>query len=121
WNLTLQKTLPMGIVLNIGYNGSHGGDQDMLRIPNRTATNLINKNATVFTYDDSVAFSRFNSLVVNVNKRLQKGISLGATYQYGHSIDNASSLGGGGGGSIAQDDANLAAEEANSSFDVRHR
>jgi len=121
WNLNLQKTLPQGIVLNIGYNGSRGGDQDMLRIPNRTATSLLNPNAEVFTYDDSVAFSRFNSLVVNVNKRLQKGISLGATYTYGHSIDNASALGGGGGGLPAQDDANLQAEEANSSFDVRHK
>jgi hypothetical protein len=121
WNLGIQKSLPLGLVLNVGYNGALGGDQDMLRIPNRTATSLLNPNAQVFTYEDSLGFSRFNALAVTLNKRLQHGISLGGTYTYGHSIDNASALGGGGGGSTAQDDANLNAEEANSTFDTRHR
>jgi hypothetical protein len=59
-------------------------------------------------------------LSVNVRKRLQKGVSLQGTYQYGHSIDNASSIGGGA--SVpAQNDLDLNAEEGNSSFDVRHK
>jgi hypothetical protein len=47
---------------------------------------------------------------------------LGATYTYGHSIDNASSIGGNGGTAtvVAQNWQNLLAEESNSSFDVRH-
>jgi hypothetical protein len=51
---------------------------------------------------------------------LQKGISLQATYQYGHSIDNASSIGG---TTVvpAQNDLDLNAEEGNSSFDIRHK
>jgi hypothetical protein len=61
-----------------------------------------------------------NALVVSANERMHKGIALGATYQYSHSIDDASSVGGGGGGSIAQDDSHLGAEEANSTFDHRH-
>ena len=61
-----------------------------------------------------------NQLSVNVRKRLQKGVSLQATYHYGHSIDNASSIGGGK-PTVAQNDQDLNAEEGNSSFDVRHQ
>ena len=111
WNLDLQRTLPMGMVLNVGYNGSLGGDLDIVRAPNHTATTVTTgASAQAFTYEDSIAYSRFNTLVVNARKRMQKGISLQATYKYGHSIDNASSIGGTGsvngvsGAAIAQDD-----------------
>jgi hypothetical protein len=120
WNLDLQKTFPLGIVMNIGYNGAKGGDLDIVRAPNRTATGLLNNGAQAFNYEDSLGYSRFNALSINVRKRLQKGVSLQATYQYGHSIDNASSIGGGA--SVpAQNDLDLDAEEGNSTFDVRHK
>jgi trimeric autotransporter adhesin len=120
WNLDVQRTLPMGIVMNIGYNGSKGGELDILRAPNRTANGAINSSAQPFNYEDSLGYSRFEQLSVNVRKRLQKGVSLQATYHYGHSIDNASSIGGGQ-PTVAQNDQNLNAEEGNSSFDVRHQ
>lgn len=120
WNLDLQKTFPLGIVTNIGFNGAKGGALDIVRAPNRTAIGLLNTSAQPFNYEDSLGYSRFESLSVNVRKRLQKGISLQATYLYGHSIDNASSIGGGA--SVpAQNDFDLNAEEGNSSFDVRHK
>ncbi|HEY0262980.1 MAG TPA: TonB-dependent receptor [Granulicella sp.] len=120
WNLDLQKTLPLGIVANIGFNAAKGGDLDIVRAPNRTATSVLNNDAQVFNYEDSLGYSRFESLTVNVRKRMQKGVSLQATYVYGHSIDNASSIGGGT--SVpAQNDQDLNAEEGNSSFDVRHK
>ncbi|HTD95417.1 MAG TPA: hypothetical protein VK627_00745, partial [Edaphobacter sp.] len=120
WNLDIQRTLPMGIVANVGYNGSKGGALDIVRAPNRTATGVLNPSAQAFNYEDSLGFSRLNLLAVNVRKRMQKGISLQATYQYGHSIDNASSIGG---STVvpAQNDLDLNAEEGNSSFDVRHK
>jgi trimeric autotransporter adhesin len=120
WNIDIQRTLPMGIVANLGYNGARGGGLDMLRAPNRTATGLLNPDAQAFTYEDSLAYSRFNGMSVNVRKRLQKGVSLQATYLYGHSIDNASSIGGST-GIPAQNDLDLSAEEGNSVFDVRHQ
>ncbi len=119
WNLDVQRTLPMGVVLNVGYNGSLGGNLDILRAPNHTASSVTTPTAQAFTYEDSVAYSRFNTLVVNARKRMQKGISLQATYRYGHSIDNASSIGGSG-STIAQDDQRLDLEEGNSAFDRRH-
>jgi hypothetical protein len=120
FNVDIQRSLGMGIVLNIGYNGAVSGDLDMLRAPNRTASGVLNPTSNQFTYEDSVGFQRSNALAINARKRLQKGVSLQATYTYSHSIDNASSVGGSG-GSIAQDDQNLQAEESNSSFDVRHK
>lgn len=120
WNLDIQRTLPKGIVLNFGYNGGTGSNLDIVRAPNRTASGVLNPASGQFRYEDSLGFSRVNALAINARKRLQKGVSLQATYTYAHSIDNASSIGGSG-NSIAQDDRNLAAEESNSSFDVRHK
>jgi hypothetical protein len=51
---------------------------------------------------------------------MQKGVSLQATYQYGHSIDNASSIGGSTVVPV-QDFQNINAEYGNSSFDIRHK
>ncbi len=120
WDLDIQKTLPMGIVANIGYDGALGGNLDMVRAPNRTATGVLNSNAQPFAYEDSLAYSRMNMLRVNVRKRMQKGIAVGGTYQYGHSIDNASSIAGQS-QTLAQNDLDLNAEESNSSFDIRHK
>lgn len=120
WDLDIQRTVPGQIVLNIGYNGSKGGALDLVRAPNRTASGLLNANAQAFAYEDSIGYSRFAALRVNARKRMTKGIALQATYQYGHSIDNASSVGGSS-QTVAQDDLNLNAEEANSSFDIRQK
>ena len=120
WNLDIQRSLPKGIVLNVGYNGANGGNLDIVRAPNRTAANVLNPTAQPFNYEDSLGFSRFNAVSINARKRMQKGISMQATYQYGHSIDNASSIGGST-AVPAQNDKNLAAEEGNSSFDIRHK
>ncbi len=126
WNVDLQRTLPTGVVLNVGYNGSLGGNLDIVRAPNHTTSSVTTATAQAFTYEDSIAYSRFNTLVVNARKRMQKGISLQATYRYGHSIDNASSIGGTGsvngvsGVAVAQNDRRLDLEEGNSAFDRRH-
>lgn len=120
WNIDIQKTLGLGIVTNVGYNGSKSGGLDIVRAPNRTPVGLLNPDAQAFNFEDSVGYARFQGLSVNVRKRLQKGISLQATYLYGHSIDDASSIGGGT-SVVAQDPNNLNAEEGNSSFDIRHQ
>jgi hypothetical protein len=122
WFLDVQRTLPLGIVLNVGYNGSKGTRLDVTDAPGRSATESL--SGVLYDYDNDVAFSNFNALAVRLRKRMQNGIALGATYTYSHSIDNATSIGGNGGtsvGGIAQNWQNLLAEESNSSFDVRHK
>jgi hypothetical protein len=120
WNLDVQKTLPWGIVLNAGYNGSMGNNLDIKSAPRATVSSPgADPSGLVFTYEQAVASSRFNAGTLRVNKRMSSGIALGANYQYSHSIDDA---GGVGGTStvVAQNWQDLAAEESNSSFDVRH-
>jgi hypothetical protein len=121
WNVDVQKTLPWGLVLNIGYNGSKGTHLDITSAPRATSSSP-NTNPTnlIFNYEQAVAFSNFNAGTVRVNKRLSRGIALGANYQYSHSIDNAGGLGGIS-TVVTQNWQDLLAEEGNSSLDVRNK
>jgi len=74
----------------------------------------------VFTYDQAEAFSKLSAGTVRVNKRLSKGMAVGANYQYSHSIDDAGSVNGTS-AVVAQNWQDMQAEEGNSSFDVRHQ
>ena len=118
YNLNFQKTLPLQIVLNIGYSGAKGSNLDVVGSPNSTPAGVTTPGVAPFSYETSVAGSHANSLVVSLQKREQKGIELGITYTYGHAIDNASSVGGGSATSV-QNFQRLDLEESNSAFDVR--
>ncbi len=118
YNVNIQRTFPMGIVLNIGYTGAKGSDLDVVGSPNSTPAGVTTPGVAPFSYETSVAGSHANSLVVSVQKRQQKGIALGITYTYGHAIDNASSIGGAS-VEYPQNFQRLDLEEGNSAFDVR--
>jgi hypothetical protein len=121
WNLDVQKTLPWGVVMNVGYNGSKGNHLDITSAPRGTPSSPnTDPSNLIFNYDQSIAFSKFTAGTLRVNKRLQKGIAVGANYQYSHSIDNAGALGGIS-TVVAQNWQNLLDEEGNSSLDVRHK
>jgi hypothetical protein len=121
WNVDVQKTLPWGVVLNVGYNGSKGNHLDVTSAPRATPQNKeTNPTNQVFTYDQAVAFSKLSAGTVRVNKRMSNGFSLGANYQYSHSIDDAGSVNGTS-ARVAQNWQDLQAEEGNSSFDLRHQ
>ncbi len=121
WNVDVQKTLPWGVVMNVGYNGSKGNHLDMSIAPRATASSpSTNASNHVFTYEQAVAFSKFSAGTVRLNKRMQHGMAVGANYQYGHLIDNASSEGASA--SVgAQNWQDLGAETGNGSSDVRHK
>ena len=119
YNLNIQRTLPLQIVFNVGYNGSVGRNLDVVGSPNGTPSGTTTPGVAPFDYEESAAESRSNQLVVSAQKRQQKGVALGATYTYSHSIDNASGVGGAV-GSPVQNLFDLRAEEGNSSFDQRH-
>jgi hypothetical protein len=132
WNIDVQKTLPLGILLNVGYNGSKGNHLDVASAPNpcpvtgvpQPCDQTLNGNplttSTLFKYEQASAFSKFSAGTVRLRKRLQNGVSLGANYTYSHSIDDAGAVGGVS-TVVAQNWQDLGAEEANSSFDQRHK
>ena len=119
YNSNIQRTLPLQIVFNIGYSGSMGRNLDVVGSPNGTPSGTTTPGVAPFDYEESGASSRSNQLVISAQKRQQKGIALGATYTYSHSIDNASGVGGAVGTPV-QNLFDLNAEEGNSSFDQRH-
>ena len=59
--------------------------------------------------------SNYNSLFVNVTKRISQGLEFAATYTYSHALSNT--LGEGG---APEDPTNLARDYGNSEDDVRH-
>jgi hypothetical protein len=121
YNLDVQKTLPWGIVMNVGYNGSHGSNLDVKIAPRAVPGSPNTDPGNVpFFYEEYGAFSRFNAGTLRVNKRLSSGFAVGANYQYSHSIDDAGSVGGTS-SVVAQNWQDIAADEGNSSFDVRHK
>jgi len=121
FNLDIQKTLPWGIVMNLGYNGSIGGNMD-IKIAPRAVVSSPNTNLdnVPFYYLEDGAFYHMNEGTVRVNKRLTHGIALGANYQWMHAIDNS---GGVGGNSplTAQSWQDIGAEVSNSTIDQRHK
>lgn len=119
YNLNVQKTIPLGIVLNVGYNGSKGSDLDLVGSPNGTPAGTTTPGIAPFDYERSIAGSHSNQLVLSAQKRQQKGIAVGFTYVYSHTIDNASGVGGAVGTPI-QNFYRPDLEEGNSTFDQRH-
>ncbi len=120
WNLNLQYELSPTLMLNVGYTGSKGTALDMVRAPNRGPDGLLLAGVQPFLWESSEGSSILHSGSVRLRKRMSKGLSVGGTYTFAKSIDNASSIGGGT-VVVAQNDLDLAAERGLSSFDVRHR
>lgn len=123
WNLDVQRDVrKLGVQVNLDYTGTKGTRLDVIQAPNRTATGLRIANVQPFNWETSDADSILHSASIRMRRRLGRGISMGGTYQFSKSIDNASTVsGGGGGGTLAQDAFNLRAERGLSNFDQPHR
>ena len=102
-NLDIQQQIKPTLLLNVDYTGTKGTDLDILEAPNRTATGLlIPTGVQAFTFENSVGDLEANAGSVRLRKRLSQGFSIGGTYTFSKSIDDASTIGGGassGGGS----------------------
>jgi len=118
WYLEIQQALPLDFFLNVGYIGSKGTHLDVISAPG-IINNSLPFTSSYFDFEDSSAFSRFNSLVVHLKKPMQKSLVLEGTYIYSHSIDDASSTNAGI-PVVAQNWQDIAAESGNSAFDIRH-
>jgi trimeric autotransporter adhesin len=125
WNFSLETTLVTNTTLVLTYTGTKGTDLDLLLAPNRMPPGSLAPtgplvNASNFIYDTSGANSIYHALQVRLQRRLSHGIMVNATYTYGKSIDDASSIGGGT-PIVVQNPADLRAEYGLSSFDIRQQ
>lgn len=120
WNLNVQREVGWNTVVNVGYSGSKGTRLDIVEAPNRGPDGLLIPGVQPFLWETSDGSSILHAGSVRVRRRFTSGVSLGATYTFSKSIDNASSIGGGA-TVVAQDPLDLAAERGLSSFDQRHR
>lgn len=120
WNVDVQRELSRTLSAGISYTGTKGLSLDILRAPNRGPTGVTINGVQPFIWESSGAESILHAASFRLMKRLARGVSVGGTYTFSKSRDDASSLGGGG-GVVAQNDKDLAAEWGLSSFDVRHR
>jgi hypothetical protein len=113
WNLDLQKTLPHGFLLNLGYNGSKGTHLDEQRA-------ITTAGAQPFIYESSAADSTLHAMSIRVRKRMSSGIGFSGSYVYSKSIDDASSIGLGG-AVVAQNPFDISADRSVSTFDQKHK
>jgi uncharacterized membrane protein YgcG len=120
WNADVQLEIRPTVVLNLDYTGTKGTRLDILEAPNRSASGVLITGVQPFNWETSTGDSVAHAGSVRLRKRLQQGISIGGTYAFSKSIDNASSIGGGG-TVVAQNAFDLAAERGLSSFDQRHK
>jgi trimeric autotransporter adhesin len=120
WNLDIQRELRPDLLLNLDYTGTKGTHLDIVEAPNRTATGLRIPGVQPFLFESSDGDSVAHAASVRIRKRLQHGVSIGGTYTFSKSLDDASSIGGGA-TVVAQDAFDLAAERGLSSFDQTHR
>jgi hypothetical protein len=124
WNLTVQHTLPHGLVVDTEYIGTKGTHLGILENPNRATSSISNGglqigNATSFSYQTQGANSHYEAGQVRVTRRLARSVSANALYTFAKGIDDASSFNGTG-GTVVQFLDNRALERGLSSFDVRH-
>jgi hypothetical protein len=120
WNLDVQQELTTSLLLNVDYTATKGTRLDILEAPNRTAAGVLLPGVQPFLWETSAGDSVAHAGSLRVRKRLQGGLSLGGTYTFSKSIDNASTLGGGA-SIVAQNAFDMAAERGLSSFDQRHQ
>jgi hypothetical protein len=108
WSLDVQTQLSKLYVLNVTYNGARGTGLDILRAPNRTS------NSDNFIYQTNGADSIYHGLTLMLSRRFSHGFNMMNSYTFSKSIDDSS------GSTVAQNDADLAAERSLSNQDQRH-
>jgi len=119
--------LPGDFLFQAGYTGSGAKKLAGVVAVNQAFPGTGNVNArrpyfgwgNVQSYNQYIA-STYNGMIAKLERRFSKGMTLLASYTYGHSID------GGGNNNDAndpgpQDARNTRAQKGNSNFDIRHR
>ncbi len=122
WSLAIDRELQKDLLLELSYMGSHGSHlQESYNLNQPTpgpgavqARRPFNQWGSI-TWVDSSGGSSFNSLAAQLTRRYSQGLTLLASYTYGHSLDDAPYSGS------LQNPQNIASQWASSDFDIRHR
>jgi len=131
YNLNVQRLLPGGAVLQIGYYGSKGTHLRLQRNINQpvngvkpfgklSITSPIQPGTGLGTIaeGDSQSYSNYNGLWVTASKNFSRGLEFNTSYQWTKSMDTNSLSSQ---GFTLQDNYNVAGNYGPSDFDARNR
>jgi hypothetical protein len=133
WNVDVQRQLPSGMVAEMSYVASHGKNlvfpMNLNQIPISEALSTGTNNAAIpyknfsainWSTDDAV--SNYNSLQVQLTKRMSSGVSFNINYVWSHFLDDQDSSGWGSrmGPQQYQNSYDPRANYGASNFDVRN-
>ena len=152
FNLNIQRELPGAMILQVAYVGAQGRHLEMVYegnpislagaaecaatpacVSNRVIQSILYPSHSEFAPGNifagvgtqgSQGVSNYNSLQVQVQKRLSHGLMFQASYTWAHSIDDTSGFEGSGaapGLGRATDPFNFALSRGDSNFDARNR
>jgi trimeric autotransporter adhesin len=119
----VQRQLFRTYMVSAQYGHTIGSNLEIVRAPNRDANGLRIEGVQPFTWTSSEGRSTLDSATIELRKNESRGFGYQISYTRARSRDNSPSIGGGGGGNgnVAQDDQNIDAEWARSSFIQRDR
>jgi Carboxypeptidase regulatory-like domain/TonB dependent receptor-like, beta-barrel len=131
WNLTIERSLPANIFMNIGYVGTHGSrltnqwDANRAINPSLPGTPIVRPNAGfgAITVAGAIGTSDYHSLQLQVLRRVGTGLNVMAAYTFAKSLGDTDggNFGSANGANRIQDIFNLGAARSIQSFDIRHR
>lgn len=133
WFFSVQRKLPLGMVLDLGYVGNHSVGTPIMADynqanPQPTATSTLSLQARrpdqafgPITWYDPAGFSSYNALQVKVERRFAKGLQFLNSFTWGKAMDNGTQALDGNNGNQAspQDVRNLASERGLSNYDQK--
>ncbi len=119
----IQRQIFRTYQISAQYGHTIGSNLEIVRAPNRDANGLRIEGVQPFTWTSSEGRSTLDSVTLSLNKSESRGFGYSIQYTRARSRDNSPSISGGGGanGNVAQDDQNIDAEWARSSFIQRDR
>ncbi len=141
WNLGVQRQLPGGMILDLGYVGSRGTHLQQANVaddantpfpeivngrsywrPGLTDADRRNPNFSgiVAVFLDGESY--YHGLTLSLRRRLQAGLQFQLAHTYSHSIDTSSAQWSSGlsGGSVRQDAWDTSLQRGSSNYDMRH-
>jgi hypothetical protein len=127
WNVNVERQLPGGLVAQVGYTGSEAHKLAIVTNQNQAfpGTGTLNSRRPYQGVGDiqfyaPLANSTYDALIAKLEHRFARGLSLLASYTYGHSIDGGNASGDNNDPG-PQNVRDLQQQKGPSNYDVRHR